>query len=145
MDAASILIAVGLALLVGAFIARPLLAPNQRTPIPPHLPTALIVERESILAALRELDFDHTTGKVADEDYAPQRAALVARGVAILQQLDELASAPSRSVEDQLEAEVRARRVDAKPALLICPHCGTPRRVNDLFCAKCGTLLPGAA
>lgn len=148
MDAASILIAIGLAFLVGAFIARPLLVYGQRARARPNaLPIQLMAEREATLTALRELDFDHTTGKVADEDYTPQRAALVARGVAILQELDELAQAPAFSLEDQLEAEVRAARargVASQPVPGFCPHCGASRHATDRFCAKCGAPLAGA-
>jgi hypothetical protein len=34
-----------------------------------HLRLALIEERDHALAALKELEFDHRTGKVGDEDY----------------------------------------------------------------------------
>ena len=152
MDAVSILIAVGLAVLVGVFIAGPLRGDSRfRSP-----PTAaedgaadLRAERESLLTALRELDFDHATGKVADDDYTPQRAALVARGVAILQQLDALAETPAPADEDQLEAEVRAARARRagtnSVSSVTCPKCGTPRRNDDRFCAKCGAPLTRAA
>lgn len=144
MDPFSLLLAVGLALLVGAFIARPLLAPH--TPAPAHSHTAqLNAEHESLLIALRELDFDHSTGKVADEDYAQQRAALVARGVALLQQLDEQVQALAPSAEEQLEAEVRTARARLSATTPACPNCGAPRQPTDRFCAKCGASLTGAA
>ena len=34
-----------------------------------HLRLALIEERDHALAALKELEFDHRTGKVSDDDY----------------------------------------------------------------------------
>lgn len=144
MDAVSIIVAIGLAFLVGAFIARPWLArdPGQLRSITPA--TELAAEREAVLLALRELDFDHLTGKITDDDYAPQRADLVARGVALLQQLDEAAQPQPESAEDQLEAEVRAaraRRAERQPAPRFCPQCGAPRQATDRFCAKCGAAL----
>lgn len=144
MDAVSILVAIGLAFLVGAFIARPWLArdPGLMRSITPA--TELTAEREAVLLALRELDFDHLTGKITDDDYAPQRADLVARGVALLQQLDEATKTQPESAEDQLEAAVRAaraHRAERQPAAGFCPQCGTPRQATDRFCAKCGAAL----
>jgi hypothetical protein len=37
---------------------------------------ALVEERDRALAALRELELDHRTGKVSDEDYRAQHASL---------------------------------------------------------------------
>jgi zinc ribbon protein len=149
MDAVSILFAVGLAVLVGVFIAGPLLGDSRdRAPGADDITSAWRAERESLLTALRELDFDQATGKVADEDYAPQRAALVTRGVAILQQLDALAEKPADSVEAQLETAVRvvrARLSGMESTRLACPRCGAPHQANDRFCAKCGAPLTGAA
>ena len=144
MDAVSVIVAIGLAFLVGVFIARPWLAqdPERMRLITPA--TELTAERETILLALRELDFDHLTGKITDDDYAPQRAALVARGVTLLQQLEEVAEAPPDAAENQLEAEVRAaraRRAERQPAPGFCPQCGASRQATDRFCAKCGAAL----
>lgn len=147
MDATSILIAIGLACLVGMFIARPWLTHGSGLTSPAAPATELAAERESVLLTLRELDFDHLTGKIADDDYAAQRADLVARGVALLQQLDEATKTQPESAEDQLEAEVRAaraRRAESQPAPGFCPQCGTPRHTTDRFCAKCGVSLTGA-
>jgi hypothetical protein len=112
MDAVSILFALGLAVLVGVFIAGPLLGDRRgATSVADDSASDLIVEREAVLTALRELDFDHAMAKVADEDYASQRASLMARGITLLQQLDALMENPANSAEAQLEAEVRAVRV----------------------------------
>lgn len=148
MDALSILTAIGLACLVGVFIARPWLVHRRGQTNPAAPATELMTEHESVLLTLRELDFDHLTGKIADDDYAAQRAVLVGRGVTLLQQLDTLTETPSLSVDDQLEAEVsaaRARRTQSQPAAGFCPQCGTPHHTTDRFCAKCGVSLTGAA
>ena len=150
MDAVSILLAIGLAVLVGVFIAFPLRGLGQSPAsggTTDELTAGLKAEREAVLSALRELDFDHLTGKVADEDYAPQRAALMGRGVALLQQLETVAQPPAASAEAQLEAEVRAaraRHTERPAAPRFCPQCGAPRLAPDRFCAKCGTALTEA-
>jgi hypothetical protein len=62
------LIAVGAA----AFVARPLLRPPQPRRVEPEQgsgSTSLLERRDRALAALKELEFDHRTGKLADSDY----------------------------------------------------------------------------
>ena len=151
MDIASILLAVALILLVAMIIARPLI---ERATLPERQPTraeTLAAERETVVAALRELDFDHTTGKIAEDDYAAQRAALVAQGVGLLKQLDEISNqspAQTLGVDDELEAAIRAARgkISKEPAVsqpkpLRCPQCGQPHQADDRFCSKCGAPL----
>lgn len=47
-------------------------------------------QRDAALNELRALDFDFQTGKLLEEDYRPQRAALIAQGASILQQIDQV-------------------------------------------------------
>jgi rubrerythrin len=153
MDIASILLAAALILLVALLIARPLI---ERAGLGERQPTqaeALAAERETVVAALRELDFDHTTGKIAEEDYSVQRAALVAQGVALLKQLDEISpQSPAQTLDDELEAAIRTAREKisekiskepsvSRPETLRCPQCGQPHQADDRFCSKCGATL----
>jgi hypothetical protein len=55
----------------------------------------LLEERDRALAALSELELDHRTGKVSDEDYAAQIGPLRARAAAALKALDAVTEAPS--------------------------------------------------
>ena len=101
-----------LALVLGAllaiacvvFVARPFL----REPAPESdrldAPTEaerraleLAEERDRALAALKELEFDHRTGKVSDEDYRALVGPLRARAAAALKALEpESQPAPRR-------------------------------------------------
>lgn len=45
-------------------------------------------ERDRALDALKELEFDHRTGKVSDEDYRAQVGALRQRAAATLREAD---------------------------------------------------------
>jgi hypothetical protein len=63
----------------------------------------LQAEREGVLLALRDLDFDYQTGKFTEADYRNQRELLVQRGVALLKQIDATRS-------DAIDAAARARR-----------------------------------
>ena len=49
---------------------------------------ALAEERDRALAALKELEFDHRTGKVSDEDYRALVGSLRARALAALRALE---------------------------------------------------------
>lgn len=149
MDIASILLSAALILLVAMFIARPLIERMGFDERQPMRADTLTAEREAVVAALRELDFDHTTGKIAEEDYAAQRAALVAQGVALLKQLDEISNqSPAQALDDELEAAIRAARAQmatapsvSRPAALRCPQCNQPHQPDDRFCSKCGATL----
>src|SRR5262245_14116945 len=52
--------------------------------------SALLAERERVINALQELDFDYQLGKIPDEDYPGQRNELIRKGVEILKKLDEM-------------------------------------------------------
>jgi hypothetical protein len=152
MDLGSLLLAIGLVLLVGLIVARPLLEAAQPPETTAPHTARLAAEREAVLAALRDLDFDHLTGKISDEEHAAQRPLLVAQGVAILKQWDEAAQnvqpAGPSAVEAELESAVLAARAQlAQPAPAApdppptCPHCGHARQPADRFCARCGAAL----
>lgn len=49
---------------------------------------ALAEERDRALAALKELEFDHRTGKIADDDYRAQVGPLRQRAAAALRSLE---------------------------------------------------------
>ena len=107
MTAALILGAI-LALAVVVFVARPFL----REPAPAsdaldELGAAerarldLIEERDRALAALKELEFDHRTGKVSDEDYRAQVGPLRRRAAEVLRALETGEQAGHERVPDR--------------------------------------------
>lgn len=163
MDLGSLLLNLALLALVGYLIARPLLKQSRPQPERGDPAAGLLAERERLLAALRDLELDHATGKVGDEDYAHQRPLLVAQGAAVLRQLDELApkptarrnAKPDAALDDEIEAAVRqlrqgrhtapAPRRPVAAAACECPTCGRAASAHDRFCAGCGTPLARAA
>jgi hypothetical protein len=99
MTAALVLGAV-LAFAVVVFVARPFL----REPAPAsdvlnepgeleRRRLELVEERDRALAALKELEFDHRTGKVTDTDYREQIGPLRRRAAAALRALEPRAEA----------------------------------------------------
>jgi hypothetical protein len=118
MEIGSIFLILALLLLVGLFVSRPFFNKNQaRLFSAPdqsdHERSALLAERDRVLTALWELDFDYTLGKIPEEDYSPQRAALLHKGANLLRQLDALQPGEDAGVdaEARLEATIAARRV----------------------------------
>ncbi|HET7341062.1 MAG TPA: hypothetical protein VFL90_06340, partial [Methylomirabilota bacterium] len=59
-------------------------------PLPPDARERLLEDRRAALRALRELDFEHTSGHISDADYAELRARYEAETAAVLAELDKL-------------------------------------------------------
>lgn len=166
MDATGTILGLAVFVLVVAFVVRPLVVgpsassrdryrARGRSALARRMDerAELLEKRNAVYTAIRELDFDHETGKVSDEDHARQRAELVREGVAILKGLDRLeASAPAA---DSLEAAIAAIRrgedvgtgvagLSVAPTANgyhACPSCGTPASPADRFCGTCGQSL----
>jgi hypothetical protein len=141
MDVGSLLIMMGLALAVVAFLARPLLQ-DRVSAIGPEdqEPSVLQAERDKILVMIREIEMDHAMEKIGPDDFQAQRAALVARGSAVLREIDALGGAAgSGDLDAAIEAAVAARR-RAGPAgrAGFCARCGQPLQRSDRFCPRCG-------
>jgi len=122
MDIGSIFLILALLVLVALFVARPLFEKGAVHVARPeelqakaveHDHSSLLAERDRILNALQELDFDYALGKIPEEDYPEQRQRLVTVGADVLRRLD--AWQPQQAVveaETRLEAAVAARRSD---------------------------------
>ena len=67
---------------------------------------ALLEERDQALGALSELEVDHRTGKVTDEDYRTQVGPLRARAAAALKALEPTASPPANRSSRQHDERI---------------------------------------
>ena len=107
-------ILIGLIILaaIAFYVSRPLLQARAANTAADTL--TLESQRESLYTQIKELDLDHATGKVNDEDHARLRADLVAQAAAVLKQIDGVAksSAPKAAPAAQadVEALIAARR-----------------------------------
>jgi hypothetical protein len=90
---AALIIGAVLAVAAVAFVARPFLrdpAPADDALVEPDARRLeLAEERDRSLAALKELEFDHRTGKISDEDYRELVVPLRRRAAAFLEQTRE--------------------------------------------------------
>jgi hypothetical protein len=165
MELASILLLLVALVAVILFVTRPLA--GRQVPADPYdrEVSAALAERERLLGALQELDFDHRLGKVPAEDYPTQRALLVQQGAAVLRRLDGLQGPPAAATGDPIEARLAARRAatagrrgrpsddDVEDLVTarrtarrdrtagFCPKCGKPVLLSDQFCPSCGRAL----
>ncbi|PWH20200.1 MAG: hypothetical protein DDG59_00910 [Anaerolineae bacterium] len=162
MDIGSIFLLLGILLVVILYLARPFLL-HRATLVTQeeHTLSALLAEKERLLSAIQELDFDHALGKIPAEDYPIQRSALIAEAAEVMQKIDSLREQPivaranarqpaqlrqpfkvEAEPDDELEAIIASRRRErAEKAVGFCPQCGKPVQQSDRFCAKCGTPL----
>ena len=86
-----------------------------------------------VLLALRDLEFDHRTGKIASEDYSGLRATLLAEAATAI----EHEEATEARLSSEIEEAVRALRT-TQPKAPHCSQCGAALEPTDRFCSTCG-------
>jgi hypothetical protein len=103
----ALVLAAALAVACVLWVARPFLrepeAADDRLSEPDELGRRrleLLEERDRALAALKELEFDHRTGQITDEDYRALVGPLRRRAVETLRALEPAARRPLR--EDRI-------------------------------------------
>jgi hypothetical protein len=97
--------------------------------------TRLQSEKDTVLAAIREADFDHEVGKLSAEDHRVLRAELEERAVAALAAIDRAATHPAPV------AVAHAPGMTRLPTAAFCPSCGQKRTNDAEFCSRCGKRL----
>jgi len=81
----------------------------------------LLLVYERVLNTIRDLDEDHSTGKIGQADYEAERETWVQRGIQVLKALDRLDAqhvydapdddeAIDRAIDDEIEQAVAAYR-----------------------------------
>ncbi len=159
MDIAAILFLVALLLTISLYLTSPLMGERRRRPAEePQEVSSLLAERERLLNALQELDFDFQLGKIPEDDYPAQRTDLLQKGAEVLKKLDALAASrpspqqaaaaaavaeePGTLSDDEIESMLAARRRARKTRSAgFCPRCGKPILATDQFCPSCGKSL----
>ena len=168
MDIAAIFFTLAVLILVGMYLYAPFSEKRaRRVTEEEHELSTLMAERDRVINALQELDFDFKLGKIPDDDYPTQRAGLLQKGAEILRKIDEIAPQPAAATEaeDRIEKAIAARRADLSTttpeatddeiesmissrrkgrknkAAGFCPKCGKPVLVTDRFCPSCGKSL----
>jgi NADH pyrophosphatase NudC (nudix superfamily) len=158
MDIGAILLLLAVMLVTGVFVIQPFLKSRRPRAISAeeHELSALMAERDRLITAVQELDFDYTLGKIPSEDYPAMRVRLIQNAADVLRNLDTLQAAQSTPADAE-EALIAARRADKlkKSALsergvlqadddveaLIASRKAARKEKSAGFCAKCGKAI----
>ena len=121
-----------------AFVLAPLFR-SSRPSTPPRAPgrEPSAAPTERAVAALREIEFDHATGKLSESDYAELKATYTARAIAAMRADDAATSAAPAPSDDAIEAKILAYRMRRSS----CPSCGPRPEVDAIYCSSCGRYL----
>lgn len=104
-------------LFVAGLVVAPLLEEEPADPGSSRDDASPAERREAALEALEELEFEHETRKLSDEDYRRLRNKYARAAVA---------------ARDEEERDGPAR----------CPECGAETDGGARYCARCGSRLP---
>ncbi len=162
MPVGSLLLAAAVIILVGLFLARPLiLSPNNKqSRISAR--QELRNQKETILAQIEILDFDYETGTLPEQQYKQRRRQMILQAAEILKALDEYADVQSTdTLDEEIEtavAHLRKKPIPTQPKTIpqtqktaqpiqtngqikFCAQCGQSVDLGDKFCAHCGHKL----
>ena len=143
-------------LLIGAcyWIIHPLLQEDTRqngfTPQPTNILKELKNKKEGAYAAIKELEFDLSMGKLTDEDFQILKRQYTREAVGYMQEIDKVESSQaafSKPVDTVAEEEnkqgvtVIRNHKSAKRKYIYCTSCGEESAVASQFCAACGSNL----
>ena len=161
MEIGSLFLILALLIPVAVYIARPLLEPEAAAAtleedLQEHELSYLLAERDRILTALEELDFDHALGKIPEGDYQPTRERMLMQGAEVLRQIDELdPEKADPDLERRIETAIAERRAataggGASPQAMVVDaddevelQLAARRRAREGksagFCSQCGS------
>lgn len=113
-------------------------APGASSPAGPAART----EGVTAVEALREIEFDRATGKLADEDYASLKATYTREALEELRAKDAPAAESAAVVDDDpVEVALRAYRARRGAGTVACPAHGPRPEADATFCSECGRFL----
>lgn len=96
----------------------------------------LLSRKDSIYTAIKDLEFDHKTGKLSDEDYAELREKFEQQAAEILKEIDDLQS--GKTTTSRKKSKTAAKK-EAK--VRFCSACGQEIKVDAKFCSACGERM----
>jgi hypothetical protein len=123
--------------------------------------TELYSKRDSTYSAIKELEFDLSSGSLSKEDHGNLEASYKMKALSLLKEIDDLEK--GTSAEEEIERQVlelRQARDDLEKGTTVdediereiqklrqargvfCPQCGASCQKGDKFCFECGTGLP---
>lgn len=107
-------------------------------------------EKQALLKALKELDFDHQMGKVSAKDFAEISAQYRARAIRVMRRLDASGHDYESMIAQEIQKRLGKSTVDSRRSTAAqveqsdprrCAKCKTKNDADAEFCKKCGTKL----
>ena len=135
-------------LFISGLVVAPLLEDEPADPNSPDGDASPEDRREAALDALEELQFEHETGKLSDEDYRRLKNKYARAAVEARREEEEGVGGRGGPAADSGEAAERAttaaggEQPEGTGAPVHCPECGTEAGADARFCGQCGTELP---
>ncbi|MFQ5751708.1 MAG: zinc ribbon domain-containing protein [bacterium] len=102
-----------------------------------HRAGDLVERKETIYAAIKDIEFDYQMGKLSEEDFKELRQQYKDEAIGLLKKIDKIQGKKVKA--KQLHAK-NNKKADARP-IKYCWICGTPVTKGDQFCVNCGTTL----
>ena len=87
----------------------------------------LMSARNNAIDAIRDLEFDHATGKLSDADYKQMRARYDLKAAEVLQKVDAITMGAKKN-GGATKTAVAGN----------CPRCKAKLQPEDRFCPACG-------
>ena len=117
---------------IGVFVGQPFFRPRPENILNDEYADTpmqhLLSRKDSIYTALKDLEFDFSTGKLSDEDNEALREKFSAEAADVLKQIDELEAGAKKPAK-------------SKKAAAACEACGFQIKPGDRFCQSCGSQL----
>ena len=139
-----IFVALLLAALTVAFIAYPLFKQGLRASdaLEPEKLHELSFKRDTTYSMLKELEFDHQSGLLTDDDYHDLETRYKGKAISILKDMEDTKKGDKAEdkVEGEIEKQVRELR-QSKSKEQFCSQCGTKHSPDARFCPQCGAKL----
>ena len=97
-----------------------------------HRAGDLVERKETIYAAIKDIEFDYQMGKLSEEDFKELRQQYKDEAIGLLKKIDKI---QGKKVKAKHHKKADARSIK------YCWICGTPVTKGDKFCINCGTTL----
>ncbi len=101
-----------------------------------HKREALEHEKALVLRSIKELEFDHATGKLGEADFKDMLSRLRTRALALMEALEPPAAPATPPSPPMVSPDVPAP-VES-PRGYYCTQCGTQNDADAKFCKNCG-------
>jgi NADH pyrophosphatase NudC (nudix superfamily) len=159
MNIGSIFLLIAILIVIGFLILRPFYTPQkenimQSGTAAQHTYSSLLAEKERLLNAIQEMEFDHDTGKIPDDIFPEQRLALMREAAVVIEKISQInpallhlssdsstASAAQKPYDDLEEMIAKRRLTLNQKSTGFCPQCGHAVMASDRFCPKCGSTI----